>query len=850
MMKVRNKKVIARLSNRSLKAGKLRNLVAILAIALTAILFTALFTIGGSLVATIQNATMRQVGTSAHGGFKCLTQEQYDVVLADSKIKDISYDIIVGFAENPELKKTYTEIRWTEEKAAEWSFCTPTEGRLPREGMELATTTAVLDALGAEHKLGAQVPLTFTANGITYHEIFTLCGFWEMDIALGVNEAFVSREFCDRVAPVWSVPLDENVYCDYSDIAGGINPSIYFFSSWDIEGQMARLMERCGFDANVNSGVNWAYASADVDIFMILLLVCFILLVLVSGYLIIYNIFAISVTQDIRYYGLLKTIGTTGKQLKRLVRRQAFLLCIAGIPLGLLAGWLCGVALLPAVMKSTTMADYYAVSASPLIFIAAALFALLTVWMSCIRPCRIAARVSPIEAVRYTEGKEEEKAGKKHRTRKSRKISPLSMAAANIAREKKKAVLVALSLTLSMVLFAGTYTIVGGFDMDIYLADKLVTDFVVTDATVRKTMGREQTLDGVTDSALEFVRSRQGLEGMGSVYVQLNTHELSDAAYERGLSVIEKNSQELPSPFSDASIQLLKEDHSIYSKIYGVDDFLWNKLEIYNNAKLDKEKFASGDYVIVTSFWDDGSDCYYETGEKITLVFKSGKTKEYTVLAIGAIPYALEVQFYFPLELDFILPAEEYKAQAGDAQPLATGFDIEPKDRGLAEEAMEHYCSKVESDLYYESRDVYVQEFKDTRNMFLVVGGVLSVILGLIGVLNFSNAVVTSILARRREFAMLASVGMTGRQLQKMLISEGCIYVFTTLFLTLSVGNVFIYYGIKALAQDMWFFVYHFTPIPMLVCIPILIIIAVGVPMISYRIMAKQSVVERLRVVE
>ena len=112
-MNVANRKAIARLSARSLRADKKRNLVAICAIVLTATLFTALFAVGGGVMNAMQEATMRMVGTSAHGGFKFLTQQQYDIVAADEKVRDISYNIILGVAENEELAKTYTEIRYT-----------------------------------------------------------------------------------------------------------------------------------------------------------------------------------------------------------------------------------------------------------------------------------------------------------------------------------------------------------------------------------------------------------------------------------------------------------------------------------------------------------------------------------------------------------------------------------------------------------------------------------------------------------------------------------------------------------------------------------------------------------------
>ena len=90
-------------------------------------------------------------------------------------------------------------------------------------------------------------------------------------------------------------------------------------------------------------GVNWGYSGSqladNIDPMVVVTLIGLLLLILFTGYLIIYNIFQITVTNDIKFYGLLKTIGTTGKQLKRIIYFQAFLLSMIGIPLGLLSGY-------------------------------------------------------------------------------------------------------------------------------------------------------------------------------------------------------------------------------------------------------------------------------------------------------------------------------------------------------------------------------------------------------------------------------------------------------------------------------------------------------------------------------
>lgn len=191
------------------------------------------------------------------------------------------------------------------------------------------------------------------------------------------------------------------------------------------------------------------------------------LLIVFTGYLIIYNVFQISVTNDIRFYGLLKTIGTTGRQIKALLRQQALLLSCIGIPIGLVLGWMVGGLLAPMVIQRLD-GVVSTVSVHPLIFVGSALFALFTVLLSCAKPGRLAAKVSPIEAVRYTEGSQSKKKAK----RGSGRVSPFSMARANLGRSKGKTVVTVLSLSWRWC-SPHTATFVGGFDMDKYLSKSI-----------------------------------------------------------------------------------------------------------------------------------------------------------------------------------------------------------------------------------------------------------------------------------------------------------------------------------------------------------------------------------------
>ena len=138
----------------------------------------------------------------------------------------------------------------------------------------------------------------------------------------------------------------------------------------------------------------------------ILFAVVFVLMFVLCGYLLIYNIFDISVMQDVRQYGLLRMIGTSTRQIKSIVNRQAVWLTLIGLPIGLIAGFFAGRALLPVVMRifsyEYSTASLQA-SASPMLFVIAALFTILTVFISTRKPAKKASKVSPMEAIRYTE---------------------------------------------------------------------------------------------------------------------------------------------------------------------------------------------------------------------------------------------------------------------------------------------------------------------------------------------------------------------------------------------------------------------------------------------------------------
>ena len=136
------------------------------------------------------------------------------------------------------------------------------------------------------------------------------------------------------------------------------------------------------------------------------------------------------------------------------------------------------------------------------------------------------------------------------------------------------------------------------------------------------------------------------------------------------------------------------------------------------------------------------------------------------------------------------------------------------------------------------------------RSMFQLCGGALSFIVGLVGVLNFFNAILTGIIARKREFAVLQSIGMTGKQLKTMLVYEGLFYALgaagISLVLTLALGPV----AFTAVGCLFWFFTYRLTLTPFLIVVPVFALLGILVPLAVYRSVSRSTIVERLREVD
>lgn len=884
MVHVSNRKCIRNLSRKSLRASKNRNIMAVLAIALTALLFTALFTIGMSTNDAYQQANFRQVGGYSHGGFKYLTEEQYNELKDHSLIEQYGMRRFLGMPTKYPFNKSHVEVSYCDENEAHWMYCDPIEGRLPKEGTnEAATDLQVLSLLGVEPKLGAQFTITFSVDGKETTQTFTLCGWWEKDEIVVANHVLIPESRVNAVLNELQVTAPGN-----DGMTGSWNLDVMFQNSRHIEENLHQILADYGYqeesrseDNFISTGVNWGYTGAklsdSIDTTTLLILVIILLVIIFTGYLIIYNIFQISVVGDIRFYGLLKTIGTTGRQIKRIIRHQALILSLIGIPIGLVFGWLLGSVLTPFVLSQLDGVVSGIVSANPLIFVISALFALLTVFISCSRPGRMAAKISPIEAVRYTEG-----SGIRRTIKRGTKgISLLGMAKANLGRNRGKTIITLLSLALAVVLFNTVTLFVTGFDMDKYLSDRAVCDFIVSEAGYFQAgldvgFTPEKRIE---QNVVDDINAQGGIEEAGKVYGDTgNNFEFITEDYYRKINGdwydADTLNQMVDEAERDASGNLAED-----VQLYGMDSTALSKMTVlegdlsevgkpgsrkiaavyatddYGNAEMGSNWAKIGDTVTVRhirelEYYNPETGEVYENEDAIgDQPYRMRAIRyediDYEVAALVSVPITLSYRYFGSDE--FILNDQTFMQDTGTSDLMVYFFDTTDEANPKMEQFLQDYTENVNPSYDFESKASYQSEFEGFRNMFLLMGGVLSLIIAIVGILNFINATLTGIITRKQEFAMLQSIGMTGKQLKTMLVEEGLLYALGSILLALVLSLILQPLAGNVLSNMFWFFSFHLTLLPILLVTPIFVLFGCIVPMIVYRAVAKQTIVERLR---
>ena len=838
------------LNGRMFRKQKGRNLAAVLAIVMTAMMFTTLFTLAQSMNENLIEMTFRQTGYNAQASFKQIDPADAEKIAAHPDVEEVGESLVLGIAQNDGLAGRQVEIRWADESYASHSFAEPTTGHMPQKADEAALDTLTLDRLGIPHEVGQTVTLEWKKDLTDPQEEpfssqFTLCGFWEGNESVYASMAWVSREFADE--------MTGKAYNTGSTL-GQYMAQVSLCRDDSIASDMDRVLQDTGLEG-LEYSVNLAYSPemGATALQETLPMYLGMILVFLAGYLIIYNIFQISVTADVQFYGKLKTLGTTARQLKKLIYGQAARLCLLGIPLGLLLGWFLGLVLVPAF--TGVLEGGGKVSVNPVIFVGAAVFTCMTVLISCLRPAHLAGKVSPVEALRMSDA---DGKGKKKTRRGEKGASLAGMAWANLGRNRKRTVIVICSLSLGLVLLDCFYAKNAAFDMEKYLADLTVADFTLTDATSEDYIGGYNP-QGTTlnEDLVRQMEQMEGTEAVGHLYSKWTDWTLDDGTAENIENFYTEDKMKdwaSYDPHGAEQVTRALEERQAGAVLYGMDGIpleVMTQQQYLMQGSFDPEAFAAGNFVLAVGPSAEPGEPYDllpapSAGSQVTLDGKS-----YTVMAVvyPAAPVmegASETGAADVLELSFILPLDTFRQLYPDHTMRKLFVNVEDSCRQQTQQWLKEYTETVDVSLPVISRQTMAEQYEAETRSSAVMGNAVSIIIALVGVLNFVNSMVTAIVSRRREFAMIQSVGMTKKQLCRMLVFEGLYYAGITLAVSFVISALAVGVVIRAMVEG-GFTTFHFTLLPLGICAPVLLLFAVLIPFLCFKNLEKQSIVERLR---
>ena len=826
-MKVKNKAYIVRLSKNILNANKSRRNILLLAIALTSILFTSLFSVALGLGKSMETQTMKTIGTISHGSFKDICDEDVEILTHDKDIKDFSVREKVGILDD---EKVMAELSYMDKKGFEWSLIEKVKGKFPEKENEVFIDTATVKKLGYKGEIGEEIEVPFKIEKPYTGEIiekksdkFIISGTFQnpIDSNVGVGQVYLSKAYVDKL----SLPENNN------------DVEVMLKNSFMIRNKLLKIAERNGYkvvddpgnlsEKEIRIGVNFAYifsGDSSFDFKTFLPFLAFLILVIVAGYLIINNIFKISVNEDIKLLGLLKTIGMTKPQIKKLVHLESLAVALPAIIVGDIVGISIGKVILNKIFAKNEMLTDVKLSLAVIIIIIlfSTAFTLLTVFLSVMRPARYAAKVSPIDASRYNENKIKKKY-------KSEDISLGKLARRQVLSNKFRFISIVLSISLSAVILNSVLTYTGNIDLEKGISDVIVTDYNIASPKYFRYMYLDSEY-GIDKKYIDEIEKHKGYKSGGALY---------SSGYEHTYPKIKI------------------EDNKVAPLLFAMDDYLINKQK-FIDGDFDKEKWQTGNYIIIGEHGDKKSA--FKTGDKIKINVKN-RVKEVQVM--GKIMYNFSNGLrYFPvikedikdessptLGLEYIyMNPNEYKELTGDQSIMSYGFDVADREKENFNKLLKSFENNP--DFSYDSRDLQIKSTMEFKNLIEFAGYSLSIVLFLISVLNFINVIATEILRNMVNLSILEAIGMTKKNIKKYLVKKNLVYSLCGLifsFLIMLIVDKFIL--MDFMEQTQWTS-YKFVILPLILVNLVNIIIGIIFTGRFYEKHSNNSLVDRIRSLE
>ena len=738
-------KTLTNLVKGNLKSSKAKSVLICITIMLTTTLLTSVGIICNNWLKTNKAATIEYSG-SFEGIYKRVNKDKLDIIKNNASIDQYGIYKAVGTSqyEDSNLGLIYADN--TIKNMANIKF---EDGTMPEKENEIAIESGYLNLLNNGAKIGDKIKLSYESlsTGEIKEKEFILSGILQTsDISKAQKSysAIISKSY------FVSEEVDENTkYNVYINI---VKPKK--LTADEVKESILSIAKNMGIE-EYDVRINTDYINAsNPDPQVIAGGIVVALIIILSSMLVIYSIFYVSVINKVHEYGKLRAVGATKRQIRKIILREGFILSCISIPLGIAIGYLIGQVV---ILKALKMDRYGVGGMNIFIAIGVAVITVISVLLSLLKPMKMACNISPVEAMRYDGNDSKQKKRKGYEEINLKKIT-----FANLSRNKKRTVITLLSLSLSGILFIVASTIMNCMNPENMAKDHSLGDITVyLDNYDWNEDGSNNLYDIQANNPLgkEMCERLENIPGVKKI----NMEKSAWASIDIGAG--EKNLE----------------------NIQGFDKEFYDELsEHLVEGEINKEALESGEGLVYThpSY---AKEIGIKVGSTQVITIYDGKDsykKEFTVLALVDIGGA-----------SIRIPESVMDSLIKTDTTIRVGLEIKKDMLKSVEEEIKNITDNDEY-LSYGTLEDSIETYKKSMAITSVLIYSLVIIIGVIGLMNLINTMITSIITRKRELGILQAIGLSDKQLVKMLQIEGLFYTVGTLLITLTLGNILGYIAV------------------------------------------------------
>lgn len=816
-------KMTTRVAYCNMRHYKSKNILIGIAIILTTLLLFVIPSIGKDMV-EVNFAVINKIYPTWHALYRNVDESTVMKLAAHHDVKTYGLRSDAGYMN---LEDATVSMMYMDRTGMELYKVKLKEGQLPQKENDIVVSKGILEALGQNGKIGDTITVPYQIlkdDGLDYtkEKEFRICGFLadnesskeQKQYTSLVSEAFLKAE----------IPVEQVKYRFLLQVNGqkGNTTADYTETIQNIARQFGISED----DMNINK----EYLAANyVDPATIPVIVGIMLIVVLAGIITIYSVYYVSMNQRVREFGKLKAIGATKRQLRQIVLREGMGVALFAIPIGLLIGTVAvKVVLLQFVEhakdSNVLITEAYKVVAKGevqlyywWIYLLAIAVTLCTVYLSLMKPMRMAAKVSEIEAMRYQGGSKRQKSSRKG----YQFLNIERLTKRNLAENKKKSTITIVSMAVTGIFVMMVATVLSCANPMESAKSSIVGQYEIS--PIVESGNKEhpeyewaevQKNNPLNEGLKQQIEELDGVERV-DVFTAL---KVSGGPFEEEIGSEFING--VPEEYAEELKKGITEGNVTYEELKSGDKVILDRalLHLYPDIKV---------------------------GDKLKLNIHDGDNtfqKEIEVAAIG--DYGIGLTNY-----NCLIMAKEGAEKLTINNSSSYFQVIADKDY---DEALEASLQAIVDGSGRLQMRTWKNEYDTWENAIQMTRGAcyaFIIILAAISIMNLINTMINSVHVRKKELGMMQAIGMSDRQLMKMLQLEGIFYTVGTLIISIGVGSL-AGYPLFLYAKRTGMFdisTYHYPVTAAIIIILTLFVIQMLLAIFIAKSVRKDSLIERIR---